>query len=268
MDVRVAEHTAPAAVSSRCLYVYGIVDSLIPPGLLVGAARGAELELTGAGRIAAVHSAIDPDELADLDLDLDEGSRLADLVRRHDEVVMALALAGPVLPMRLGTVLPDRSALAQLLADEHAGLADALDRIRGRGEWQLRVRRLAEGETPATAAQDAEVGTGVGAGTAYLLGRREARRRTTEQRESVRAVMDALDESLSRFADAATGPGYAAPGPLVSRAYLVSELLQESFVTAGSDGITALWELGCDVQLRGPLPAYSFADIRLGSPQS
>ena len=88
-----------------------------------------------------MHSAIDPDELADLDLDLDEGSRLADLVRRHDEVVMALALAGPVLPMRLGTVLPDRSTnLAPLAVTSGAVSGTAV--VEGGGVVVAELSRL------------------------------------------------------------------------------------------------------------------------------
>jgi Gas vesicle synthesis protein GvpL/GvpF len=258
-----AEDTAPTALSPGCLYIYGIVDRLIHPGLLVGATRGAELHITGAGRVAAVHSAIDPDELAELEPELGEGTRLAELVRRHDEVVMALALGGAVLPVRLGTLLPDRSALSRLLEDGHDMIAEALDRVRGRGEWQLRITCSAAEDEPAGPIPAAPSGSG--AGTAYLLARREERRRVDQHRERVLAAIDALDDSLSFFADDAAGPGFTGSGLSVSRTYLVSHLLQESFIAAGEDGIAALLKFGCEAKLRGPLPAYSFADIRLGS---
>src|SRR5436305_328042 len=99
-------------------------------------------------RIAAVHTEMAPGDLSGIDAELVEGSRLAELARRHDAVVTALGCLGAVLPVRLGTLLPERAALATLLQDGHTGLADALDNVRGCAEWQVRV---APGAAPAAA---------------------------------------------------------------------------------------------------------------------
>jgi hypothetical protein len=246
---------------AKCLYVYGIVDAAIPSGLLAGAARGAELESTSAGRVAAVHSWIDPAELQDIQPDIAEGSRLAELVRRHDEIVMALALAGPVLPVRLGTLLPDHETLARVLAHSEQAIAEALDRIRGCAEWDLRAHAAAapqgeeEPEPAHAAASSAQRGTD------YLLGKRDARQRATEQRTTVTAAINGLDATLTELAKDSVGAGL--DGASVARAYLVAEHSQQQFLAAAQEGITELERLGCVAELRGPLPAYAFADVRL-----
>ena len=245
---------------SGCLYLYGIVDRAIHDGLLVGAARGAELHITGAGRVAAVHSTVDPQAFTALEPDLAEGTPFAELVHRHDEVITALALAGPVLPARLGTLLADRTVLTALLEDGHTSLADALDRVRGHAEWRLDVRcghsREAEASAPAQASS----------GTEYLLARRSERDDTARQRTRVRTAIEALDEALTFFADEATSLQISHAGSSASRAYLVPESTQQSFVAAAEQGSAELGRTGCTVRVIGPLPAYSFADIELGSP--
>jgi hypothetical protein len=252
-----------AELPAECIYVYGMVDAVIHPGLLQGAARGAQLELTTVGRVAAVHSWIDPAQLQDMEPEIAEGSRLAQLVRKHDEVVTALALAGPVLPARLGTLLPDVGSLSKILGDTEDSIADGLERVRGRAEWDLRVTSP---ELPEAAPDGEPVLAHSGrqqSGTAYLLGRREARRRAAQLRGDVYAAVTGVDECLAGLADESTGTVAADPHRPVARAYLVQQERQDEFVAAGRAGVTELERLGCAAALRGPLPAYSFADVRL-----
>lgn len=246
----------PRPLPDRCVYVYGLVDSSIDPRLLARASGAGDLDVTALGPVAAVHAWIDPAQLQDLEPNVDEGSRLTDLVRRHDGVVTALAGAGPVLPVRLGTLLPDCDTLRRVLADCAADIAEGLERVRGRAEWNLRV--LAPSSHPGPAEVAASSTT---TGTEYLLGRRDARRRAADLRDEVAAAVEALDSCLADLADEAVGDHPS--GTALSRAYLVPTAIQEAFVAAGEQGISELEPLGCIAALRGPLPAYSFADVRL-----
>lgn len=253
INVEGQSRTAPLTESTRCLYVYGLIDRPILPEMLVGATRGSELSTTAVGRVAAVHTEADPHEFDGLAAEVVEGSRLAGLARHHDEVVTALALAGPVLPMRLGTLVPDEESLARLLRNAHAAIADALERVRGRAEWELRVARPADGgREPGAAAQPR------GSGMAYLQSRRAARDRGA----AVDAAVQALDEALSFWADAAAGSPMAHPP--AARVYLVDDSAHPDFAVAGRQGIAELAALGCAAELRGPRPPYSFADVQLG----
>jgi Gas vesicle synthesis protein GvpL/GvpF len=49
----------------------------------------------------------------------------------------------------------------------------------------------------------------------------------------------------------------------VTLTYLVADQAQDEFISAAHEGIAELERLGCAATLRGPLPAYSFADVRL-----
>ena len=62
-------------------------------------------------------------------------------VRAHAAVLDAVAQAGPVLPMRFGTVVPDVDALREALApDGMARLQEELDRLGDAVQYTLTVR--------------------------------------------------------------------------------------------------------------------------------
>jgi hypothetical protein len=120
------------------VWVYGVVDpgTRLPdvPGL-----DGAPLRLVRAGDVGAVvcdAPAEVPQELADL---------LA-----HERVVEALTEAGPVLPARYGSRLPDDAAVVRSLEDGTRWLS-ALDAVRGRVELAVRAAWRGE-QTPSTPA--------------------------------------------------------------------------------------------------------------------
>lgn len=239
--------------ADECLYVYGIVEN----SRELPASPVNPLELIPAGRIAAVHAPIDPAELDDLSADLSEGSRLAILARRHDEIVRLLASDGPVLPVRLGTLFPDTAALRRLLGVAERHLAAELERIRGRSEWDLRVRAIASDDSVAAR-------SGVNpSGTAYLRQRRQQRRAAVELQDSLVEALGAIDDVLAGFADAVGGSGPSKVSLSMSRAYLVADSRQADFATAATEAVAELEARGCAAALHGPLPAYSFVDVRL-----
>lgn len=220
-------------------YVYAIVDAdaHVP-------VRGG-LRLTRRGRVAAVHSEIESAQLEGIERDLSEDGRLAVLARRHDDVVRTLADAGAVLPVRLGTVFPDETALAAVLAEAESSLAVELDRVRGRHEWELRVRA---GRITATSESS---------GTEYLMARRDEAR----ARDGLRDALASVDQTLGGFADAAAGPEPAATG--MSRSYLVPDAVAAQFTAAVAAAASELETRGCVARLSGPLPPYRFVAVRL-----
>lgn len=248
-----------------CIYVYGIVDGSSDDGALDGFREGTRLDVTPAGRIAAVHTEMKGAELAGVDAEVAERSPLAELARRHEEVVTALAARGAVLPVRLGTLFPGRDALVKVLQDGHAGLVDALDAVRGCAEWQVRVTRTAA-PTAVTEPGETDPAT-VRGGSVYLLDRRRSRRRAVEQHERLCAVLEGIDQALSFLAKDSAGPLLAA-GSARRRSYLVPDSERGAFVAIVEQGAAQLMDVGADVRLSGPMPAYSFADVRFGSATS
>jgi hypothetical protein len=220
-------------------YIYGIVDADVH----VPGTDG--LRLTRSGKIAAVHSEMESARLAGIEQDLSEDGQLAVLARRHDDVVRTLADAGTVLPVRLGTIVSGETALAAVLGEAESSLAVELDRIRGRHEWELRVRA----GRPTTSLASS--------GTAYLMARRDEAR----AREGLRDALASVDATLRGFADAATGPEPAATG--MSRSYLVPDAVAGQFAAAVAAAASELETRGCVARLSGPLPPYRFVAVRL-----
>jgi Gas vesicle synthesis protein GvpL/GvpF len=119
------------AVDASC-YVFGIVPADAPLPEPDDEGPAADLELISAGAIAALVGVLPPDRPL---------GRAADL-RAHDRVLSELVAAGtPVLPMRFGAVLVDRSAVvAELLVPHQDRFRDGLEAIRGRVQYTLKVR--------------------------------------------------------------------------------------------------------------------------------
>jgi hypothetical protein len=252
-----------AALPGECLYIYGILDRGRQVVRVPGLSHAGVLQTTAVGPVAAVHSWIDPSELDDLEADIAEGSRLAALVRHHDDVVKALAATGPVLPVRLGTLVSEHAALVRLLTEGVQSMTDALNTVRGRTEWDLRITAPKLGADGSPADLPPDEPSRPGAGTNYLLHRRDSRRKAEQLRAALHAAMTDLDEGLSHVADATAGCRVATGAASASCAYLVHESAVDEFLGIAEQGIAALEEIGCTAVLRGPLPPYSFVDIRL-----
>jgi hypothetical protein len=232
------------------VYLYGVADHdfELPAG-----AVSAELQATRIGRVTALHAAVERTLFDGLDAeDLSETSRLATLAQRHDETLQALAGAGTVLPVRLGTLFPDVEAMSALIADTEDGLVEQLDRVRGCHEWALRVHALRGDAGPDEA--DAT-------GTEYLQRRRDERDARDARREMVVAALSSVDQALSRLADAVAGPGIGSSQSM-SRSYLVADEGYPDFAAAVASAAAELSQVGCALAVSGPLPAYSFVGVR------
>jgi hypothetical protein len=152
-------------------------------------------------------------------------------------VVRRLAAAGPVLPLRYGTVVADEAELARLV-DEHAG------------EWSELLRSLAGHSElivhlPAAAAP--EPATGSVSGRDYLLARAAAVHDRDARREQLAALpgVRAVRELPSR------GPG--------SGEHRISLLVADSQVADVGRQVTA-WagDRGTTARVTGPWPPFSF----------
>jgi hypothetical protein len=112
-------------------YLYGIApaDQKLPAELtgLDGQAVG----VVPYGGVAAVISPLDVERAL---------ARRADLLA-HSRVLDAVAAVGPVIPVRFGSILQDRSAvLAQVLEPSHDRFEEMLQELAGYSQFTLRVR--------------------------------------------------------------------------------------------------------------------------------
>jgi hypothetical protein len=182
----------------------------------------------------------------------------------HQEALAALTAAGPVIPMRFGTVAPDEERVRAHLAAERDHLLAALERLTGRVEFNLKalpaadalaallrddagVRRLRDA---ARAKPGYEASVKLGEAVASALARRAA---------------DAGEEAVRRLRPSAVDcrPGPEVAGCPLNVSFLVAADRAARF-RAEADRSAAEWRDRVDLRLTGPLPCYSFVDAASG----
>jgi hypothetical protein len=129
--------------------VYGIVrtdSSRVPEGLV--GLDGTEVRLVGHQRVAAA--------VGDIALDRPPGRR-ADLVA-YTKVLDTLAEAGPVVPVRFGSVVPDDDVVvADLLAPRVDRFDELLSSLEGRAQFNLRATYHEAGILQEVVAENREI---------------------------------------------------------------------------------------------------------------
>jgi len=259
------------AASDQVLYVYGIIpgEQSLPDD---GALRGVE-----ASGLTAI---VEPVPAADFSPEaLEERLKslewVGGLARRHEAVLEGAMRLGAVVPARLCTLFSHAEALAAALAEGRERLGAALERVRGREEWGVKVycdetllgsRVGAEdGEALALAAALAEASPG----QAFLLRKKRQARLAKIAGER---LGDLLDETLGALEGELddvpfellpappTGPATAAPGPLVlNLAALVAAARRTAFHSAVEKVSERFADDGLHFAVSGPWPPYSFA---------
>jgi hypothetical protein len=256
----------PGDETGEALYAYGITLADLPVPDDVPALTGdAPVDRVREGELALLVSPVRPDQLRVDEDDLSETGRLATLARGHDAAVRAAATAGPVLPLRFGTVVPDRAAARRLLA-QHAGSAAArLRRIGTTREWGVKlVRRLAPELVAAGARPTDRHGL---TGTEYLARRREALHDQEAAERIAAQASNLLEETLRpHITESLRRGGSSGSSLLLDLALLVPPDRETSFLAAAAELRERLDQDGLEVEVSGPWPPYSFASLDDGGP--
>jgi hypothetical protein len=231
------------------VYVYGLLATPAAERACAADPSGRLTAVPG-GAVAAVCEPASAETIATA---AEDDTRLAALARRHDAVVHLLAGFGPTLPVRMGTVCV-AARLGEALTTTEAELLAQLAHLRGCSEWRLRVRSAAPGRETAPSARSAL------SGTEYLL-RQQARRAAVAEQP---AFAD-LDAVVAEFS-VGSGPVTEA-GDLRSRSYLIEDARTDALFERVGPLLEQASARGEETSLSGPLPAYSFADVRLGGAQ-
>ncbi|MBW3619313.1 MAG: GvpL/GvpF family gas vesicle protein [Actinobacteria bacterium] len=222
------------------------------------------LRVVTAAGLAAVLCDVEVAALAGLsDPDPDAFELLADVARAHDAILAALAAEGPVLPLRLGTLLPDDAAVTAVLAANTVELTDELDRVAGHHEWAVTVHRI---DTPAAATAEVPE-AGPVSGRAYLEARLAQLGARAHRRDARARLADELHAALATTAvDAdrvSTRPLEDVAPPLLHGVYLVTDdalpRFDEAVEALRADHPEAV------IDVSGPWPPYHFTTVDLGS---
>jgi len=219
----------------------------------------ASIEGAGARAVAG-------DELAAIVTDSAGATRAADLMRRHWQILEAIAATDVVVPVQFGTAMADDDAVvAEFLAPRHEDLVAQLEAFEGKVQLTVKgtydetalMRSVVDG-SPAVASLRAQVrGMSEAAGHFKRIQLGELVAAEVEQVRERDAAwlheqLDALAVASSR--EAATGLQGA-----VNAAFLVERKRVAEFgraVDAAAERLDGRIEL----RLLGPLPPYSFVN--------
>ncbi|HEX5946784.1 MAG TPA: GvpL/GvpF family gas vesicle protein [Acidimicrobiales bacterium] len=244
--------------SEGAAYVYGITpaDAAAPdvPGIGATAVR-----LVQSSELAALVSDVDRPEV--------ESARS---MRAHARVLDAAIDAGPVVPLRFGTMVADESAVVSDVLQRHADrFGHLLERLGRHVELAVKVsydedavvRELVASD-PGIAARHERI-AGVDQDAAYYerieLGEQVAA--ALEQRRDRDAAE--IYDSLCEIADEVNAKEPLNPHMVLNGTFLVRRTKVDAFHEAIEESTRAHPEMR--VRFVGPLPPYSFTDVELVS---
>lgn len=263
------------------LYLYGFtpLDQDPPPDSLRGIA-GARVTLAPLGPLSAVVSEVPP---SDFSVDAVE-ERMHDLTwlgeqgARHERVVTWFVDHGEILPARLLTLYSGGEALRGEVGPRTGILADQLERLTGRREWDLKVtfdpKVLAEhlGEvSDRVAAMDREM-EAAPPGRRYLMERKRNKLVRQETSRTARALAQGLFAALAVHAEDTrtlplqrVGEEEGRGGLVLNGALLFDADGAERALARFEEERTRLQRLGLESEFTGPWAAYRF--LEAASPQ-
>lgn len=212
------------------LYLYAIVSGRPRAALGRGLARQPLVVVPAAGAYVVVERAGTP-------------PITANNLRAHDREVRRIArVCSAVLPFRFGSVVPDRSALASLLAPIATSVLRALELVRDAVQFTLRVYGRAA--RPPRAARAA------GPGTRFMNARLRAR-----QVPEIAAVTASVAPYVR-----ATRVERHDRGPLLASVYHLVPRSEARRYRSAVRGAARELE-GVRVETTGPWPPYAFAEM-------
>jgi len=200
--------------------------------------------------------------------DLSETGALATLARRHDDVIRSVFEHGPVLPLRFGTVVADQDGARRLLEEQDASARRRLAHLAAHREWGVRLTRADEEQEPEQEGRrDAVERRRAMTGTSYLASRREALQESQRAEEHTVTLTARVEEALGEHAaDVARRGGGPGSSLLTDLAYLVPDTGEDSFLAAAERLSGEVSREGMLLQVTGPWPPYSFANLQDDQP--
>jgi hypothetical protein len=241
-------------------YLYAIVRSAsVDVSGLEGVADSGAVRLVSYRQLAVAVSDVSLSVLDIPEEELSEHGRLAELAMTHDAVVRALFAQGPALPLRLATVVSNDEAAIRVLEVRYDEATQRLRELEGRREWGVRLRLDPAQEKTPGAAGDGDRPRPTG--TAYLQRRRQAMRAAADARQQEREVSEDVFARLGTLAsEMGRQPGTSAE-VILNAAYLVGTAAEDAFLAAVERQAEALASQGVRLELTGPWPPYSFAQM-------
>jgi Gas vesicle synthesis protein GvpL/GvpF len=246
------------------IHAYGVMEHhpglpAWPPGIADG-----PVETVAIDPFIAVTSVLPADEFepAAWERHAEDATWLAGIAAGHHRVLQAAIAVGDIVPFRLPCLYGDHDALRRALSDHAASITQAMERVRGRVEWAVKLYRSDE---PAELDAESEPAR---TGSDYLIGRsREMQARAEADAlvdDRVRALYDRVRE-ISAAAVRNPAQDRLLSGrrePMVlNAAFLVDRTDQIDFRELIDEVAHEARSFGLMAEASGPWPAYNFASI-------
>lgn len=258
---------------SEIIYLYGFVPDAARPPKTLGGVNGAPVEIVNAAGIHAVVSHMPPAEFTPEIIDAQIGN--LDWVGarglEHERVVAWFVDHSEILPAALFTLFSSLDALQQHAIERAHAVHEALARLHGQREWDLKVT-WDRNELAAHAADimesvksiDAEIAEAA-AGRRFLL---EKKRADLVKNELSAAARTRAREMLEQIAAHATDvvalplPRAAELPVILNAALLVKRSSEGALAEAAGREAAALQQIGIHARLTGPWAPYRFMEPR------
>jgi hypothetical protein len=251
------------------VYVYGVVPAIaeLPEGLR-GIDPISRPRLLRHGDLAAVVSKVSLSEFEEERLreHLSDMAWVEATARAHELVLEMVGEVTTLIPMRMCSVYRTEGGVSEMLARESTPLGDALDHLKGKTEWGVKVFA----EPPPVAG--AEPGEQAQSGTDYMRQRKSERDARFTVDERLNEACTAIHDELSAVAvDSLTAPlqrpevsGHDSQ-MLLNGAYLVQSAEQPEFLNLVETLRREYESLGLYLEPTGPWPAYNFVPGTIGA---
>lgn len=265
----------------RVVYVYGVARA--PRGR-----RSVLPHLEGIVPQAPVHSLVHANLIAfvsavpatqfgpsEFRAALKDAEWLKDRILAHEKVLEELRSSYDVVPFRFGTIYLDRAQASNALARHRAGLCQAADRIRGAGEWGVklycdrdRLRRRLEAESDCVRQLHDQLGAASPGARFFLQKKYDTLLdgKTVETTAKlVRRIRESLDSGASESAEIDVQPlalNSRSTEMVMNAAYLVAAESLPQFRQTIASLREDFAAYGFDYELTGPWPPYHFVSIR------
>jgi Gas vesicle synthesis protein GvpL/GvpF len=231
------------------------------------------VEVLDHDRLSALVSPVPLEEFgaAALKRNLEDLDWLERTARAHQAVLDRALAAEAVVPLRLCTIFEQEEHVRDMLDGEGERLLEALEHVRGRAEWSVKV--VADAATLEAAARDrspelaalAADASGESPGRAYVARKKLERVVQEEAHSLAESAVAEIDSRLRERAVAATllpaqHPDLAArPGEmLLNGAYLVERAGEAAFASLARELVDRHGDLGFEPRISGPWAPYDF----------
>jgi Gas vesicle synthesis protein GvpL/GvpF len=259
---------APASETAG-VYVYGIVPASceLPDGLH-GIDPISSPRLLRHGDLAAVVSKVSLNEFEEERLreHLSDMAWVEATARAHELVLEMVGAVTTLIPMRMCSVYRTEGGVKEMLAREATPLTDALEHLKGKTEWGVKV--FADGQPPAEADTTDEAQSG----TDYMRQRKSERDARFTADERLHDACVAIHDQLTGVTvDSLTSPpqrpevsGHEGE-MLLNGIYLVASDQQSAFLGLVEKLRQQYEPHGLCLEPTGPWPAYNFVPGTIGA---